>query len=123
MKWYIYNHNFNGNKPVKMLDMWMQPGDVTDVPRFGLGQPSQMASQFLEDASYLRLKTVRLTYAFPQKLLQKTRIIERASIYAQAENLFTITDYTGADPEISGGYDYMSFPKPRVFTFGIDINF
>lgn len=124
MKWYIYNHHFNGNKPVEMLDMWMKPGDVTDIARFGANtQPSPMASQFLEDASYLRLKTLRLAWSLPKRWLVKTRVFENVVVYAQGENLVTWTSYTGADPEVSGGYDYMSFPKPRNFTFGLDINF
>lgn len=65
-RWYMDNHKFNGNKPVRMLRMWMKEGDVTDVPAFRDGiQPSPMASQFLEDASYLRLKTLRLSWTLP----------------------------------------------------------
>lgn len=124
MRWYIYNHHFNGNKPVEMLNMWMEPGDVTNIPRFGANtQPSPMASQFLEDASYLRLKSLRVAYSLPKNWLKKTRVFENVVVYAQGENLVTWTKYTGADPEVSGGYDYMSFPKPRNFTFGLDINF
>lgn len=124
MRWYIYNHHFNGNKVVKMLDMWMKPGDVTDVPRFGAGsQPSPWASQFLEDASYVRFKSLRVNYMLPQSWIKRTKFFENVSIYAQAENLYTWTNYSGADPEVNGAYDVMSYPKPVDVTFGLDINF
>ncbi len=124
MRWYIYNHHFNGNKPVEMLDMWMEPGDVTNIPRFGNNtQPSPMASQFLEDATHLRLKTLRLAYTLPQHILKKTKFFDNIAVYVQAENVFLWTNYTGADPEVAGGYDYMTYPKPRTFTFGFDFYF
>ncbi len=123
-KWFIQNHNFNGNKPTYMLDMWMEPGDITDVPAFRNGtQPSPMASQFLEDASYLRLKNLRLGWALPQSWLKGSGFLSNLSVYAQVENLFTITGYEGADPEVNGAYDYMSYPKPTIYTFGINVTF
>lgn len=123
-RWYMDNHKFNGNKPVYMLDMWMKEGDVTDVPAFRDGiQPSPMASQFLEDASYLRLKTLRLSWSLPENWMRKTRFIRNLTIYAQGENLYTWTGYRGADPEVNGARDVMSYPKPRTVTFGLDMNF
>ena len=123
-RWYMDNHKFNGNKPVRMLRMWMKEGDVTDVPAFRDGiQPSPMASQFLEDASYLRLKTLRLSWTLPDRWMRKTRFIRNLTLYAQGENLVTWTGYTGADPEVNGAQDVMSYPKPRTITFGVDMNF
>ena len=123
-RWYMDNHKFNGNKPVRMLRMWMKEGDVTDVPAFRDGiQPSPMASQFLEDASYLRLKPLRLSWTLPDRWMRKTRFIRNLTLYAQGENLVTWTGYTGADPEVNGAQDVMSYPKPRTITFGVDMNF
>lgn len=124
MRWYVYNHHFNGNKVVDMLNMWMKPGDITDIPRFGAGsQPSPWASQFLEDASYVRFKSLRVNYMLPQNIVKKTKFFENISVYAQVENLYTWTKYKGADPEVNGAYDIMSYPKPIDVTFGLDINF
>jgi hypothetical protein len=124
MRWYVYNHHFNGNKVVDMLNMWMKPGDITDIPRFGAGsQPSPWASQFLEDASYVRFKSLRVNYMLPQNIVKKTKFFENISVYAQVENLYTWTKYKGADPEVNGAYDIMSYPKPVDVTFGLDINF
>lgn len=123
-RWYLDNNSFNGNKPKYMLNMWMKEGDVTSIPRFLSGtQPSPMASQFLEDASYLRLKTVRLNYRLPQAWVKKAKILSDVSVYVQGENLALWTGYRGADPEVNGSIDYLTYPKPRNITFGFDFNF
>lgn len=125
-KWYLNNHNFNGNKPAYMLTMWRNPGDITEVPRFNTqNNPSPWASQFLEDASFLRLKTLRLSYAFPRTLLDKMKVFNSLDVFCQGENIFTITDYSGQDPEISNkdGIDYMSYPSPLSLTFGLNVSF
>jgi hypothetical protein len=90
---------------------------------------SQLASTaFVEDASYLRLKTLQLGYALPKKLLEKINI-KRARLYVQGNNLFTITGYSGLDPEISYynamdmGIDGGAWPTSKIYMFGLDIDF
>lgn len=123
-RWYLDNHNFNGNKPAYMLTMWRQEGDVTNVPRYDAqNNPSPWASQFLEDASFLRLKTLRLSYTPSRKLLDKQKLFSSVNVFCQGENLFTITKYSGMNPEISGDTDYLSYPTPISITFGINVNF
>lgn len=123
-RWYLDNHNFNGNKPAYMLTMWRQEGDVTNVPRFDAkNNPSPWASQFLEDASFLRLKTLRLSYTPSRKLLEKQKLFSSVNVFCQGENLFTVTKYSGMDPEVSGDTDVMSYPTPIAITFGINVNF
>lgn len=123
-RWYLDNHNFNGNKPAYMLTMWRQEGDVTNVPRFDAqNNPSPWASQFLENASYLRLKTLRVSYTPSRKLLERQKLFSSINIFCQGENLFTVTKYTGMDPEVSGNTDYMSYPTPIAVTFGLNVNF
>ena len=56
-----------------LYDRWKKPGDVTDIPRYGI--TPQMDSRFLEDASFLRLKNVTISYNFPQKWLEKTKFL------------------------------------------------
>lgn len=122
--WYIMNHNFNGNKPVKMLTMWQNEGDVTDVPRSdAVNNPSPWASQFLEDGSYLKLRNLRFNYNVPQEKLQNSKFFEHVGIFIQGENLWTLTNYTGADPEINGSVDYMAYPTPMRFTGGLAVRF
>lgn len=123
-RWYLDNHNFNGNKPAYMLTMWRQPGDVTNVPRYNAkNNPSPWASQFLEDASFLKLKTLRLSYTPSKNLMDKIKMIQSMTVFCQGENLATWTSYTGQDPEVSGSIDYMSYPLPINITFGVNINF
>lgn len=123
-RWYLDNHNFNGNKPAYMLSMWQKPGDVTNVPRFDAqNNPSPWASQFLEDGSFLKLKTLRLAYTPSRKLLDRLKVIKSMTVFCQGENLATFTSYTGQDPEVSGSVDYMSYPLPVNVTFGINLNF
>ena len=71
---------------------------------------------YIEDGSYLKLKTLTLGYTFPKKILDKLHV-GNLRLYLQAQNLFTITGYTGADPE-GLGYTY---PQPRSYTFGLSV--
>ena len=70
----------------------------------------------MENGSYLKLKTMTLGYTLPEKVLSKCRL-RTLRVYVQSQNLFTVTSYTGADPE-GLGYTY---PLPRTFTFGLSI--
>ena len=93
-----------------MLTMWRHPGDQTKIARFdSKNNPSPWASQFLENASYLKLKTLRLSYSLPSSLLRKIKFVRSASVYLEGENLFTVTNYTGMEPETSSGTDEMIY--------------
>lgn len=123
-KWFINNHNFNGNKPAYMLNMWREEGQVTDIPRFDAkNNPSPWASQFLEEGSFLKLKTVRLSYTPSRGLLDRLKYVSSLTVFCQGENLATFTSYSGQDPEVSGSTDYMSYPLPINVTFGVNLNF
>ncbi|WP_119080009.1 TonB-dependent receptor [Chitinophaga alhagiae] len=85
------------------------------------------SSRLVEDGSYLRLKTVALGYNFPQKLLKRIRL-SSLRVYASAQNLFTWTNYSGFDPEVSAfesaltpGFDYSVYPRARTITFGLNL--
>ncbi|WP_221393722.1 TonB-dependent receptor [Dyadobacter sp. NIV53] len=86
---------------------------------------SNVNSRAVENASYLRLKTVQLTYNFPTG---KWKSVRGVQVYVTAQNLFTITKYTGFDPEVSAfgtsnvRADYNAFPLSRTFTAGLSIN-
>lgn len=85
------------NQSRRLLDRWKEPGDVTDIPRHGVY--TEFDDRLLEDASFLRLKNVMLSYSLPSELLSRSRFISGIRIYAQAQNLFTITGFSGLDPE------------------------
>ena len=80
------------------------------------------SSRFIEDGSYFRLKNLTIGYTFPKKWTQKF-YCQRLRLYMTASNLFTITKYTGYDPEVGGGVDYGNYPQSRTFTFGLNLTF
>lgn len=105
-RWMINNDRYfdesNGryssyNQSRRLLDRWKEPGDVTDIPRHGVY--TEFDDRLLEDASFLRLKNVMLSYSLPSELLSRSRFISGIHIYAQAQNLFTVTGFSGLDPE------------------------
>ena len=104
-----------------LYDRWKKPGDVTDIPRYGI--TPQMDSRFLEDASFLRLKNVTISYNFPQKWLEKTKFLTGARIYAQGQNLLTFTKFSGIDPESSSNVYAAQYPMSKQYTFGLELAF
>ncbi|MBQ5644104.1 MAG: TonB-dependent receptor [Bacteroidaceae bacterium] len=130
-RWMFNNDRFfeegNGlysayNQSKRLLyDRWKKPGDVTDIPRYGV--TPQMDSRFLEDASFLRLKNLMLSYDFPRTLLGKTGFISRVRVYVQAQNLFTWTKFSGLDPESTSNVYKAQYPMSRQYTLGAEITF
>lgn len=130
-RWMINNDRFfeesNGlytgyNQSKRLLyDRWKNPGDVTDIPRYGV--TPQFDTHLLEDASFLRLKNIMLSYSLPETLLKKAKILSRAKVYVQAQNLFTLTKFTGLDPESSSNIYAAQYPMSRQFTCGLELTF
>ncbi|MBS1757909.1 MAG: TonB-dependent receptor, partial [Bacteroidetes bacterium] len=104
----------------------------TDVPRDGYYKSkygSYVNSRFVEDASYLRLKMVSLSYNVPLNRIKQLGFVEGLQLYINAQNLATITKYTGTDPEVNvhttntgGGLDFGVFPAFRTFEFGAKLS-
>ena len=109
------------NQSRRLLDRWKQPGDVTDIPRHGVY--TEFDSRLLEDASFLRLKNLTLSYSLPANILKKTGFIRGLRVYAQGQNLFTATGFSGLDPEGSSNVYAAAYPMSRQFTFGLDLTF
>lgn len=124
--------NDSKNQSAAVLNRWTKAGQVTDIPKAIKGSTTntQISSRFVEDGSYIRLKTVSLTYHFNSPMLKKLSI-SNLSIYATAQNLFTMTNYSGFDPEVSQyqgngpamGIDYGTYPQSRSFILGCNLNF
>ena len=104
-----------------LYDRWKKPGDITDIPRYGV--TAQLDDRFLENSSFLRLKNLTLAYAFPQSLLKKTNFFTSARIYLQGQNLLTWTGFTGLDPEVATNVYRAQYPASRQFTLVIDVSF
>ena len=86
-------------------------------------------SRYIEDGSFLRLRNITVGYTLPQKWTRRIQV-SKLRLYASADNLFILTRYTGYDPEVNmsksplmPGFDYGAYPKSKVFTFGIELNF
>ena len=109
------------NQSRRLQDRWKKPGDVTDIPRHGVY--TEFDSRLLEDASFLRLKNLMLSYSLPQNLLRKSKVFSGIRVYAQAQNLFTFTKFSGLDPEGTANIYAAQYPMARQFTFGLDITF
>ena len=122
-RWWLEDPSANGkyNMTTAMLDMWQKPGDVTRIPAADVTrQPDTM---FLEDASFVRLKFLQLSYTFPKKLLDATHFIKGLKVYFTGRNLLTFTDYSGYDPEVDDTMTFGNYPNSRQYSFGAQITF
>jgi hypothetical protein len=92
--------------------------------------PYQVTDRQIEDGSYIRLKNIQLGYTFSGELLSKIKMTS-ARLYVSGQNLWTKTDYSGFDPEVSRfgqdpfsfGTDYGSYPVAKLVTFGVGLTF
>jgi TonB-linked SusC/RagA family outer membrane protein len=120
------------NKGIRILDRWTPENQNTERPRLILGQGTNTngASNNVYDASFIKLKSVTLSYQLSPSLMKKLKM-NTASVYVSGTNLLTITNYPGADPEVSndpysliGGYsDAGGYPTARQFSFGLRFGF
>ena len=157
----IYNslrmeiESMNGfqNQSTAVLRRWQNPGDMTDVPR-ALGNRAENASDasllinrisshYIEDGSFIRMRNITLSYNIDDKLVEKIGI-GGATVYFTAQNLFTITNYSGYNPEVNAygngtnnqassagesisllslGIDRGTYPAAKTFTLGLNIQF
>ncbi len=92
--------------------------DIPALTTLNNNNEHEVSEYYIEDGSYIKLKSLTLGYTFPQKALDKLKL-RNARVYFQAQNLFTLTNYTGADPE-GLGYPY---PLPRTFSLGLSFGF
>lgn len=119
------------NRWNKILDAWSTSNPNGDIPRItkqdSNGNFEQCSDFYLEDASYLRLKNVTLGYDFTKMLRTNGYLNDRKSslmLYVSGENLFTITNYSGIDPEVGGiGLDAMKYPVSRVLSLGVKLTY
>ncbi|MBN9299680.1 MAG: TonB-dependent receptor [Filimonas sp.] len=117
------------NQYASFEDRWTPTHTKTTMPRAGGQYANMYSDRVLEDGSYLRLKTVQLSYALPEKLIKKAGL-KSCSFYTSAQNLVTWTKYSGYDPEVSVNYsaltpglDYSPYPRARTITLGANISF
>lgn len=118
------------NMLAEVADRWSPTNASNNVPKYDGYITNDVYSRFVEDGSFLRLKTMTLGYTFPREWTKKFKV-SKLRVYAQAQNLFCITGYSGYDPEVSmaasnpmtPGLDWGAYPKSRIFTVGLDLQF
>lgn len=109
------------NQRVEMLNIWTTPGQITDIP--GAKYDVQFTDHMVQNASFLRMKTLSIQYEFPKKWMQATRYIKGVKVFGIARNLFTITPFEGYDPEPDMNLVQFNYPNTRQFVIGAEISF
>ncbi len=120
------------NYLARYLERWTGEGTTNSFPRFSHADPNENMSRMndmvhIEDGSYLRLKNIQLGYTLPTTA-SKAIGLTKLRLYVSGQNVFTITDYTGMDPEVGFGgaflgYDRGAYPQAKTFLFGANITF
>jgi hypothetical protein len=126
--------NLEFNYSTATLNAWTPENPNTDVPRAVINDPNfndRTSSRFLENGSYMRLKTLQVGYSLPDAV--KTKLgLTTVRIYVSADNLFTITDYTGYNPDIGRGgsildrgvdFGHVGYPLARTLSAGVQMTF
>lgn len=112
------------NQTERVLGRWVGPGTSNSMPRAIYNDPnknSRISNRFVENGSYLRVKTATLGYSLPKPWLQRARL-SNARLYVTGQNLFTFTKYTGFDPEVgANGIDFNVYPVTRTISLGINL--
>lgn len=131
-KKYTYYFDYSNNVVKEAMNGWTKTNRNTGIPIMKTQNTSggnSLPSEFyIEDGSYLRLKNLQLGYSLPKKWLEAIRF-NKLRVYAGVQNLFTLTKYSGYDPEVSSnvlfsrGIDISSYPNARTFTFGFNASF
>ena len=119
----------NQNQLATTLNRWTPENQNTNMHRAGGQGFEDISSRIVEDGSYLRLKTVNFSYNLPEDLIEKLNL-NSLKVYLAAQNLFTWTNYSGFDPDVSvanslitPGIDYSAYPRHRVLSLGLNISF
>jgi TonB-linked SusC/RagA family outer membrane protein len=123
------------NNSTLVLKRWQKPGDLTDVPKVQDGDFTSWGYSLpitanVYSSDYIRLKNLTLTYALPEKIAKKAQIADM-SVFVSGQNLFLITPYPGADPEVTSqnnssatqGFDRNMMPNAKIYTVGLKVNF
>ena len=104
-----------------MLNIWKKPGDLTLLPAYS--EDVKLDSRYLQNASFMRLKNLSLAYNLPKEWMRATNFFTNVRLNFVARNLFTVTKYTGSDPEVDSNIGLGAYPATRQYTLGIDVTF
>lgn len=116
------NTYMTSNQSIRMLyNRWKQPGDQAILQRIDI--PRHYTSKDIQDASFLRLRNVKLSYSAEDWLLRKIKFVNNITVFVEGSNLYTWTSFRGLDPENAKPNGIFSYPSPSTFTFGINVDF
>ena len=117
------------NQLASFADRWTPENPTSNIPRTNATGNEEYSSRIIEDGSFLRLKNVSLGYSFGGRGIRKAGI-SSLRIYVSADNIWTLTNYSGPDPEVSTrnsvltpGFDWSAYPRAYGFTAGVNISF
>lgn len=118
----------SANQFASYIDRWTPTNPSNEQFRIGGAGPSVYSDRVIEDGSFIRLKTVNLGYTLPSRI-SKYVYLRSLRVYFSAQNLFTLTKYSGNDPEVSvynsaltPGVDYSAYPRAKVYTLGLNLS-
>lgn len=126
----VYNqmrHRLESNGSTSVLSPIMKDAWTVDNPNGSIPNPRNsinyyVSDRFLESGDYFRLKDLQVGYSLPRKVLGD-KGLSQCRFYVQCSNLFTVTKYSGFDPEVNGGVDYGNYPQSRTFLFGVNLTY
>lgn len=127
------SYKYGYNQYATYADRWSPENPTSNIPGVAAGRGSSLkaySTRTIEDGSFLRLKTVALGYNIPADFVKRSKVFKTGRVYLSAQNLYTWTNYSGYDPEVSvrnsaltPGFDYSAYPRARTITFGINTTF
>ncbi|WP_224994786.1 TonB-dependent receptor [Cesiribacter sp. SM1] len=130
----LNNLSGSNNATAEALNRWSADNTNTDIPKASRSRARKISTRYIYDGSYIRLKNIALGYVLPRSLVESIKL-SNVRISVSAQNLFTITDYPGLDPEVGygnangnaagnlyKGLDYGSYPNVKSYTLGVNIS-
>ncbi|MDH6355168.1 TonB-linked SusC/RagA family outer membrane protein [Dysgonomonas sp. PH5-45] len=120
--------NIYYNQSKNVMNYWTEENKNARFPRLkdesgSRIQFTQFDDRLIENASFLRLKNLSFSYNIPAKILAKTNFFSAAKVYVTGRNLFTVTDYTGIDPEVDSNISIGSNPNTKQYMIGVELTF
>jgi hypothetical protein len=119
--YFTANPNFAAsyNQQTIVGTMWTKPGDITTIGSYQ--STRQFNSNDVQDASFVRFRNLQVGYSLPKSVMNSIKAIKSIRVFAQGENLYTWTKWTGFDPEDNNNLASFEYPSARTFTFGLNI--
>lgn len=120
--WIDYNDDIKASLESKGIDWTELVNPDGTIPNPSSSYNHQVSSRMVESGAYLRLKNLQIGYTLPKHITQSVNI-DRCRFYMSGSNMFTVTKYSGYDPEVGGGIDYGNYPQARTYTVGVNLDF